>query len=84
MQLLYSNILPLGTNENQSTIIDCFHEQLSKADRVDIAVGYTSNASLPYSSIHAPSCFDMFTISQPHCPCIPNPVNSSSTYSTPT
>ena len=46
MQLLYSNILPLGTNENQSTIIDCFHEQLSKADRVDIAVGYTSNASI--------------------------------------
>ena len=46
MQLLYSNILPLGTDENQTTIIDCFREQLSKADRVDIAVGYTSNASI--------------------------------------
>lgn len=46
MKLLYSNILPLGTEENQETIIDSFKEQLSKADRIDIAVGYVSRASL--------------------------------------
>lgn len=46
MKLLYSNILPLAVEDNQTTIIDCFREQLSKADRIDIAVGYTSNASL--------------------------------------
>lgn len=46
MKLLYSNILPLGTTEGQQTIADCFKEQLSKADRVEIAVGYISHASL--------------------------------------
>lgn len=46
MKLLYSNILPLGINENQTSFIDCFNEQIAKADRVEIAVGYTSNASL--------------------------------------
>lgn len=46
MQLLYSNILPLGIEEDQKTIIDAFHEQLQLADRVEIAVGYTSYASL--------------------------------------
>lgn len=46
MQLLYSNILPLGTTENQKTVIDCFKEQLSQSDRVEIAVGYASRASL--------------------------------------
>ena len=46
MRLLYSNILPLGTEEDQETIMDCFNEQMKMADRVEIAVGYTSNASL--------------------------------------
>lgn len=46
MNLLYSNILPLGTDDKQQTISDCFEEQLSKADRVEIAVGYVSRASL--------------------------------------
>lgn len=46
MKLLYSNILPLGTDDSQQTIIDCFNEQISKADRVEIAVGYVSRASL--------------------------------------
>lgn len=46
MQLLYSNILPMGTDDNQTTIIDCFHEQLKSADQVEVAVGYTSYASL--------------------------------------
>lgn len=46
MKLLYSNILPLAVEGNQETIIDCFREQMEKADSVEIAVGYTSNASL--------------------------------------
>ena len=46
MQLLYSNILPLGTEEGQQTIIDSFNDQISKADRVEIAVGYTSAAAI--------------------------------------
>lgn len=46
MKLLYSNILPLGTSEYQQTIDDCFREQLENADRVEIAVGYVSHASL--------------------------------------
>lgn len=46
MKLLYSNILPLGVSEEKQTIVDCFNEQLEKADRVDIAVGYVSHASL--------------------------------------
>ncbi len=46
MKLLYTNILPLGCNDTQTTIIDCFEEQMKMADRVEIAVGYTSNASI--------------------------------------
>ena len=46
MNLLYSNILPLGTDEGQNTIIDTFNEQITLSDRVDIAVGYVSRASL--------------------------------------
>lgn len=46
MKLLYSNILPLGCDDEQTTIIDCFEEQMKDADRVEIAVGYTSNASI--------------------------------------
>ena len=46
MKLLYSNILPLGTEDGQETIIDSFNDQMKKSDQVDIAVGYTSNASL--------------------------------------
>lgn len=46
MKLLYSNILPLGCNDEQTTIIDCFEEQMKDADHVEIAVGYTSNASI--------------------------------------
>ena len=46
MKLLYSNILPLGTEDDQETIMDCFNEQMKIADRIEIAVGYTSNASL--------------------------------------
>ena len=46
MKLLYSNILPMATEEGQETIVDSFKEEMKKADRVEIAVGYTSNASL--------------------------------------
>lgn len=46
MKLLYSNILPLSTFDGQDTIIDCFNEEISKADQIEIAVGYISKASL--------------------------------------
>lgn len=46
MELLYSNILPLRLSEGQKTIVDCFNDLLSKADSVEIAVGYVSFASL--------------------------------------
>lgn len=46
MKMLYSNILPLGTNDGQQTIADCFKEQAAKADHIEIAVGYVSRASL--------------------------------------
>ena len=46
MKLLYSNILPLGIEDTQQKIIDCFSEQMSQADRVEIAVGYISTASV--------------------------------------
>lgn len=46
MKLLYSNMLPLGIEDNQITIADCIIEQMKKSDKIDIAVGYVSNASL--------------------------------------
>ena len=46
MKLLYSNILPLGTSDDQQTITDSFTEELQQSDRIDIAVGYVSKASL--------------------------------------
>ena len=46
MKLLYSNILPLTLEESQMTISDCFLNELSNADRVEIAVGYVSKAAL--------------------------------------
>lgn len=46
MKILYSNILPLGTEDGESTIVDIFNEQIQSADRVEIAVGYVSRAAL--------------------------------------
>lgn len=46
MKLLYSNILPLGTDEGQKTIAETFNDYFQQADRVEIAVGYVSRASL--------------------------------------
>ena len=46
MILIKSNILPLGLQEGEQSIIDCFREQSSRSDRLDIAVGYISKAAL--------------------------------------
>lgn len=46
MKLLYSDILPLGLEEGQIGIVDCFREQIAQSDRIEIAVGYVSKASL--------------------------------------
>lgn len=46
MKLLYSDILPLGLENGRTGIADCIREQMSKADRIEIAVGYVSKASL--------------------------------------
>lgn len=46
MKLLYSDILPLVTSDGQQTIMDCFAEQMKKADQIEIAVGYVSRSSL--------------------------------------
>lgn len=46
MKLLYSNILPMRLKNGQESIIDTFHKLIKNCDEVNIAVGYTSNASL--------------------------------------
>lgn len=46
MKLLYSNILPLGLEDEQTTVTDCIDEQITDCDGVDIAVGYVSKAAL--------------------------------------
>ena len=46
MKILYSDILPLALEEGKQTILDCFIEQAQKADSIEIASGYISNASL--------------------------------------
>lgn len=46
MKVLYSNMLPLGIQDNQETIDESIKQQIAKSDRVDIAVGYVSLASL--------------------------------------
>lgn len=46
MKLLYSNILPLSTKENEETIAEAIKSQLKSADQIDIAVGYVSRAAL--------------------------------------
>lgn len=46
MQLLYSNILPLGTENGQETVSDRFFDEAQASDRIEIATGYVSKASL--------------------------------------
>lgn len=46
MKLLYSDILPLGIEDGQTTISDCFHDEITNSDMVEIAVGYVSKVAL--------------------------------------
>ena len=46
MKLLYSNILPLGTEDGQETVNGRLLEEISSADALEIAVGYVSKAAL--------------------------------------
>lgn len=46
MEILYSNILPIGVEEGQTTISDAIRSEFEKSDVVEIAVGYVSKASL--------------------------------------
>lgn len=46
MKLLYSNILPLGTENGQETVSDRFFNEARASDRIEIATGYVSKASL--------------------------------------
>ena len=46
MKVLYSNMLPLGLQDNQETIDESIRKQIERADRIEIAVGYVSIASL--------------------------------------
>ncbi len=46
MKFLYSSILALGMPTDRESIADCFHREIEASDRVDIAVGYVSRASV--------------------------------------
>lgn len=46
MKLITSNILPIVLNDDEQSIMDCFMEQANLCNRIDIAVGYISKASL--------------------------------------
>ena len=46
MKILYSNILPMGIEDGQECVADCFREQSEQASAIEIAVGYVSKASL--------------------------------------
>ncbi len=46
MKLLYSDILPMAVEAGQQTIRDSFLDQFQQSDRIEIAVGYVSRASL--------------------------------------
>lgn len=46
MELLYSNILPMGIEDGQKTVAECFGDEAASSDAVEIAVGYVSKASL--------------------------------------
>lgn len=46
MELLYSNILPMGTRDGQQTVADRFYSEAANSDEIKIAVGYVSKASL--------------------------------------
>ena len=50
MKLICSDMLPVGLENGQQSIIDCIHEQFEKADQVELAVGYISKASFHCSA----------------------------------
>ncbi|MEA4986944.1 MAG: NgoFVII family restriction endonuclease [Anaerovorax sp.] len=56
MKLLYSDILPLALEDGQMTISDCFHDEISNADSVEIAVGYVSKAALEELDLLVAEC----------------------------
>lgn len=59
MKILYSNIQPLGLENGQETIEECIKRQIENADKIEIAVGYVSKASLE----ELDSLVDMYQIS---------------------
>ncbi len=46
MKLLLTDLLPMGIDEGQLAFSVQFEEEIKKSDRIDIAVGYVSSASL--------------------------------------
>ena len=46
MKLLYSDILPLGIEDNQETFTERFVVEASSSDSIEIATGYVSKAAL--------------------------------------
>ncbi len=46
MRLICSDILPVSLQEGQQSIDECFREQISQCERVEISVGYVSKAAL--------------------------------------
>lgn len=56
MDVLYSDILPLGLKDGQQTIAETIKHQMELADEVRIAVGYVSAASLDELDQMVESC----------------------------
>lgn len=46
MDILYSNILPLALPDGQTAVSDALVDEIHNADRLELAVGYVSKASL--------------------------------------
>lgn len=46
MDILYSNILPLALPDGQTAVSDALIDEIQNADRLELAVGYVSKASL--------------------------------------
>ena len=46
MDVLYSNILPLALPDGQTAVSDALIDEIQNADRLELAVGYVSKASL--------------------------------------
>ena len=46
MQMLYTDLLPLELDDGMMTIRECLRQEILKAERIEIAVGYVSRLSL--------------------------------------